>query len=52
METLAPLVKKFHASYANRNFTAVLARTRQRILAWDCSVQSTPSHLIYIRSIL
>jgi hypothetical protein len=51
LPTVKPL-KKFSAFYGTRRFITVFTRALHWSLSWARSIQFTPSHYIYLRSIL
>jgi hypothetical protein len=50
--TVTQLVNKYPVFYGLRIFIAVFTRTRHWTLSWARWIQSTPFHLISVRSIL
>jgi len=50
--TGSQLVKKFPTFYGTRRFITALTSARQLSLSWDSSIQSTPPHPTFWRSIL
>jgi hypothetical protein len=50
--SIVQLLKNFPACYGIRRFITVFTRALHRSLFWARSIQSIPSHPIYLRSIL
>jgi hypothetical protein len=49
---VAQLVQQFPVFYGTRRFITVFTRARHGSLSWARCIQSTPSHPVFIRSIL